>query len=522
MLAAAVPLAFLVLFFVWPVAATIHRAFFGEAIAGVASVIDAGAIGRATLTTLGLAGAGTLTTLAVGFPAALALHRRPWRGARIVDATLSAPFVLPTVVVALAFLQLERSGVTVLSAWHGIPAIVCALAFFNVAVVLRTVGPALRSIDPRLEAAAQTLGAHQGRVLIHVVWPAIRRSVGAAAAVTFLFCSTSFALVLILGGTRVRTLEAEVYLNVTSFLDLRAAAAVALVQAVLLATVAWVVGRLSRETASPSPHGLGWPRRARAFNGAWRAVALAPAVALMTVPLAALVSRSIGSWSDPTLKHFATLWSGSDTQAPLSDAITTSLWVAAAATATAMAVAALILVAQTANGSLGFLTVIATGPLAVSSVVVGTGLLLGLATRWRTWDASTLVLLVAAQALVALPLALRILGPALRRIDPKQFAAAASLGASAPLTVWRVAIPHMRSAIASATGMCFAVAIGEFGASIFLARPDSPTLPTTILRLLGRPGADSLPTASAAAVVLAAVTAGTMLLTETRARRRRS
>ena len=47
---------------------------------------------------------------------------------------------------------------------------------------------------------------------------------------------------------------------------------------------------------------------------------------------------------------------------------------------------------------------------------------------------------------------------------------------------------------------------------MFLARPDSPTLPVAIFRFLGRPGALNAAEAYALAVVLMALTAATMLV----------
>jgi thiamine transport system permease protein len=66
-------------------------------------------------------------------------------------------------------------------------------------------------------------------------------------------------------------------------------------------------------------------------------------------------------------------------------------------------------------------------------------------------------------------------------------------------TVWRPLL--------AATGFAFAVSLGEFGATSFLARADHPTLPVVIYRLLGHPGADNFGMAMAASVVLAAATA---------------
>ena len=66
--------------------------------------------------------------------------------------------------------------------------------------------------------------------------------------------------------------------------------------------------------------------------------------------------------------------------------------------------------------------------------------------------------------------------------------AAAVLGAS-PLRVWReVDLPMVRRALLIAAGFAFAVSLGEFGATVFIARPDNPTLPVAVARLLGRAG----------------------------------
>ena len=57
-----------------------------------------------------------------------------------------------------------------------------------------------------------------------------------------------------------------------------------------------------------------------------------------------------------------------------------------------------------------------------------------------------------------------------------------------------------------AVGFAFAASLGEFGATSFLARPDRPTLPVVIFRLIGRPGPDNYGMALAASVVLALLT----------------
>jgi thiamine transport system permease protein len=119
-----------------------------------------------------------------------------------------------------------------------------------------------------------------------------------------------------------------------------------------------------------------------------------------------------------------------------------------------------------------------------------------------------------AQAVVAVPLVVRSVLPVLRAIDPQLRQAAALLGAGPWRVFLAVDLAMVRRAVGLATGFAFAVSLGEFGATSFLARPDRPTLPIVIFRLIGRPGAANLGMALAASVVLAALTAGVMMLAE--------
>ena len=110
-----------------------------------------------------------------------------------------------------------------------------------------------------------------------------------------------------------------------------------------------------------------------------------------------------------------------------------------------------------------------------------------------------------AQALVALPLVVRTLTPVLRGIDERMREAATSLGANPRQVLTTIDLPRVSRPLVAAAGFAFAVSMGEFGATSFVARADSPTLPLLIYRLIGRPGEGHLAMAAAAAVVLALV-----------------
>jgi thiamine transport system permease protein len=119
-----------------------------------------------------------------------------------------------------------------------------------------------------------------------------------------------------------------------------------------------------------------------------------------------------------------------------------------------------------------------------------------------------------AQALVALPFVVRLLVPALRSIDPAMRESAAILGAS-PRRVWTtIDLPIVSRALAAAAGFAFAVSLGEFGATVFLARPDRPTVPVAIYRALGRPGSENFGQAMALSVVLMVLTVGVLLMVD--------
>jgi thiamine transport system permease protein len=456
----------------------------------------------------------TVVTVLLGVPTAYALYclRLPGRGALRVLVT--APFVLPTVVVGVAFRGiLAPSGPLGFLGLDGTAtAIVLALVFFNVSLVVRAVGPWWARLDPRREQAAAALGASPLQVLRTVTLPALVPVVVSSATVVFLFCATAFGVVLTLGGGRYSTIETEIYFLTTRLLDLPAAAALSLLQLLVVATLlvlAAATGGGDRRTERAV-------RRERRPRPADAPVLLVTACALLlvVVPVLGLVTSSArvdGRWS---LEHYRALLApaaGGVHKISLGDAVENSLRIAVDATMLAMLLGLAVAVvttrrvdgrwrrAQQAFDGLFML------PLGVSAVTIGFGLLVTLDTppvdfRGSPW------LVPLAQALVALPLVVRIVSPALRAIDDRQREAAASLGAGPLRVLSSVDLPLVWRSVAAATGFAFAVSLGEFGATSFLARPETPTLPVLVYQLVSRPGADNAGMALAASVVLGLLT----------------
>ena len=150
-------------------------------------------------------------------------------------------------------------------------------------------------------------------------------------------------------------------------------------------------------------------------------------------------------------------------------------------------------------------------PLGTSAVTLGLGLLLAFRSGPLAGRGAILLVPVA-QALVATPFVVRTMLPVLRGIDDRLRQAAATLGAS-PQRVWReIDLPIVSRAGLVAAGFSFAVTVGEFGATIFVARASNPTIPVAIYRALALPGQANLGRAMALSVLLAAITGTVVLL----------
>ncbi|MFE2990747.1 ABC transporter permease [Streptomyces sp. NPDC059262] len=524
----AVPVAFFAVFFAYPVAAIVSRGLkagghwqFGR-IAGVLGQPD---LRHVLWFTTWQALVSTLLTLLIALPGAYVFARFEFRGKQVLRAAVTVPFVLPTVVVGTAFLALVGRGGLLDGLWGvrldtTVWAILLAHVFFNYAVVVRTVGGLWSQLDPRQEEAARMLGASRWAAWRKVTLPALGPAVAAAALMVFLFTFTSFGVVQILGGPTFSTLEVEIYRQTAQIFDLSTAAVLTIVQfaavGIILAVHAWSVRR--RESALRLVDAAHTARRPRGA-GQWALLAgvVATVTVLILLPLGVLIQRSFEGPDGFGFAYYKALTS-SDSGVflvPPIEAIGNSLTYALAATAIAVVIGGLAAAALTRRaGPLvrGFDALLML-PLGVSAVTVGFGFLITLdkppLDLRGTW-----ILVPLAQALVGVPFVVRTMLPVLRAVDGRLREAAAVLGAS-PLRAWReVDLPMVRRALLIAAGFAFAVSLGEFGATVFIARPDHPTLPVAVARLLGRAGDLNYGQAMALSTILMVVCAVSLLLLE--------
>ena len=516
------PLLFLVVFFFYPLANIIGVSLTAEAVAGIfrrSYYLDV------LWFTTWQASLSTALTLLLGLPAAYLFARYDFAGRGALRALTTAPFVMPTVVVAAAFRALLGAGGPVNRALMAtfdlaqppvqleqtLTIILMAHVFYNVTIVVRLVGGFWANLGPRVVEAARVLGASPARAFREVTLPLLRPALIASSLLIFLFSFTSFGVILLLGGPTFSTLETEIYRQYVNFLRPDVAAVLSLLQIVFTFALMSLYARWQQRSAVGLDFRPQRSTRRRARGGLERAALSVLILLLFTfevLPLLALVSQSfMDRDGDLTLAYYRAL------PTLQRDSVT---FIAP-------------LVAVRNSIGYGLLTVLGAGFLGMVSAT-----LLTRSGKWRNWldpifmlplgaSAVTLgfgyvitfdelrtspLLVLIAHVLVAIPFVVRTLLPVLQGIKPSLREAAAVLGAS-PSRVWReVDLPIVGRALLVAAVFAFTVSMGEFGATSFIVRPNSGylTMPIAIARHLGTPGALNFGQALAMSAILMGVT----------------
>ncbi|MCP3934081.1 MAG: iron ABC transporter permease [Actinomycetia bacterium] len=463
----------------------------------------------------------TVATLAVGIPIAGVLARYDVPASRLVRALTTVPFVMPTIVIATAFIAVFDSLGPVGDALkNSAAAVILAHVYLNLAVVIRALADPWSRLDHSVEEAARTLGMGAIRTVMTVTLPRLRLAIGAAAAIVFLFTFTSFGIVLFLGGPTRTTLEVETYIQTTSYLQLDVASVLALTQiSIVVATLATqrlLTNRAATAQQMAAPAKLRRPISGPRDVGLVLATVGAATVVLLA-PMFVLVWRSVRLDGAFTLSNYARLWDTSTVMlATPAEAIWNSFSIAVVAMLLALTIGTLATIGV-AYGEGWIASILDTAlmvPLGTSAATLGFGFLIAL--DEPPLDLRTSAALVPiAHALIGIPFVMRLLVPTVRSIDPKLRETALLLGQSR-LQVWiRVDAPVVKRALFAAAGFAFAVSLGEFGATAFIARPDRPTIPTAIMRYLGRPGPTNVGQAMAMATILMVVTTVAVAAIET-------
>ena len=187
------------------------------------------------------AAATTVLALLIGIPLAFGLVRGRFRGRALIENGISAPIIVPHIVLSIAIYGLfSRLGL--IGEWYGMAVAHTVLALPFVVIVLLA---GLRDFDVNLELAARGLGAGRFAAVRTVTLPILAPSVYSAAFLAFITSFDELVVAMFISGANM-TLPKKMFDNIMSEIEPTVAAVSAHADRVDLGAAA------ARNMAAPS------------------------------------------------------------------------------------------------------------------------------------------------------------------------------------------------------------------------------------------------------------------------------
>jgi thiamine transport system permease protein len=501
----------MVVLFYWPLSRVFNLAL-GPGISG--AVQNEQSVWPVLWFTIWQAFVSTVICLVIGIPGAYVLYRKSFKGAALIRSIITVPFMLPSLVVAIAITEVS----SLIGGVSPVTAIILANVFANYAVVVRNIGSQWQTLSKSTEEEAEVSGAGRFRTALKVSLPQLRSSIRSSSAIIMLYCASSYGIVLSLGGGQVNTLETAISISVLQRLDFSYAAVLALLQ-IAFCLLAFTVSRWGgTNPLSFTPSSSGSKRLDRRDLPVV-AFSFIVFILLIVLPIVLVLSGAFySSTGEFSLSNFSQLDSrGSRDLLNITflEAALNSLRNLVLATIVSMAIGLLVsflLAEQTRKrrkrktDALGIVLDAAfLLPIGVSSVVIGAGYLITL-TGDLAWLRSSWFIVPLVQSTFAIPLVVRIIYPSLISVDVATREQAMTDGASQSQVFWNIDYSAIRPVMKTAITFSALVSMGEFGVASLLSFGSESTIPVLMYQLISRPGAQNYGMALAVASILTALT----------------
>jgi len=539
-----IPLSFILVFFYQPLAA-IFRLVFSDQFASGWQSFNSQQVLKPLGFTIWQALLSTLLTLLLGLPAAYIFSHFKFAGSRALRSLSLVPFILPTVVAAAAFnallgpngwlnlaaMRLFQLSTPPLKVLNSLPAILLVHVFYNISIIIRIVGSAWGRLSERLSQAATMLGASPLQRFKRVTLPLLSPAILGAALLVFLFDFTSFGVVLMLGGPGFATLEVEIYTQTMMYLNLPVAGLLSIVQLAFTLLLTFLYNRMTQQrfgkfALASEERNLRKPKKRLEKLGV--IVLSIILVVLILLPLLSLAARSMfildaarGERGEVktgfTLAYYRMLFenpTGSLFYVPPIRAIHNSLGYALATVLLTTVIGILTAYAVVRSGRMSrWVEPFISLPLGTSAVTMGLGFIVVF--NHPPWMNTKFPFLIPiAHTLIALPLSLHTLLPALRGIPETLRQSARVMGANPWQVFSKVDLPILLRAVLVSMVFSLTVSLGEFGAASFLSSVQRPTVPIAIYRYISMPGSTNYGQALAMSTLLMLVCIGGVFLIE--------
>ena len=435
----------------------------------------------------------TLLSVGLAIPVAHALSRRDFLGKVLLLKLFATTLVLPVLVGIFGLLAIYgNSGLIsqLLDSFnqelpfsiYGLNGILLAHIFFNLPFAARLLLQSLQSIPVEHHKLAAHLGINHWNKFKLVEWPCLRQQLPHVCGLVFMLCFTSFATVMALGGgPKATTIELAIYQAIKFDFDLQSGALLALWQMLLCGSLVIFIQRFSRPMAVASNS---MPHSFRLFNDTlharcWDAGWILLVVLLVIPPLSMVVISGVNEQFFTVISDTA-FW----------HAIQNSLLVALFAALIALVAGLLILISSRCWRLSGLhfradkLELIGTIILVTPGLVISTGLFLLLRNVTDIFDLA-LVIIIAVNALMALPYVIKTLAQPMLHIAQQYDQLCASLGMSGFSRFYLVEWRAIRQPITHAFSISFVLSMGDLSAIALFGSQDFRTLPLYLFQLLG-------------------------------------
>lgn len=477
-------------------------------LANFATLVQDRTLRRPFLVAIGMAaGVGVLSCL-IATPLAWLVARSDLPGRRVIRALVTASFVTPPFLGAIAWeiLAAPNSGLVNvayrsllgLEAYeylvdiYTIEGLVFAISCYTFPYVFTLVVNALERVPADLEDASAMLGGTLATTLRRVTIPLVLPAMLAGTLIAMLQALTMF------GTPAILALPANFHVITTKIWSLfqyppnpglaaAAALPLLLITVVLLKAQSWILGRrgyavIGGKNSQPRPVHL----------GIWKWAALAICVVVLCLPvilpyfalLKAAVTKSLSepfSAENLTWEHVRfVFFEFSPTRLALKNTLLLGFLAATAGTVLALVVSYLATRKLIWGHSLlGFL---ATAPIAIPGIVLGVGLFLAY-TRGPVVLYGTVWILLLAYLTIELPAAYQQLQSALQGISAELEEAGRILGAGRIRTLKDITTPLLRTGVIAAWCFIFIGVMRELSAAIMLFTAETKVIPVVIYDL---------------------------------------
>lgn len=410
---------------------------------------------------------------------------------RILLSCVSVPFVLPSVLVVLGFviiygnngflnsilMKIFNLSDPPLKILYRLTAVIIAHAFCNFPLVINTVGDYIKNLSSSPEEAGRIDGLSEWRIFLRITVPRIIPSLISVFVLIFLYCYTSFSIVLILGGKPSLTTVGVEIASLAGRLKTESAATLSLIS-ILVALIPVFLSFKKPGSDYVTDEDNSVPKLLK-LNIAAK-IYLVIIFIFSILPLVGIIIRSFMSSS---VRGGETVFSLSGYLLLFNDFIPVINTIILAFGSSVFSVFFALAISnhlRTCRTDYTFNSLISVS-MCVSSVILGFGYMV-----MSSYFSSVppFILLMLSQAVLSLPLCLRILYPAYKSIPLSYSENAVICGAGSFKILLYIDMPTLRNALMTSFVFAFALSCGELASVLLIGGRDFPVLSARIYALI--------------------------------------